>query len=301
METYYVVKKGFKTGIFKTWIECKNAVEGYSNPFFKKFDSFGAASEFFKNESIEPKFHNAKALPFKSGQMQKDKQISDLDSNQDPKAQAIKSGFKPGFNNDKIKDMVKNIKNSQYSDDLNYNVEKWNIIDDEIYIFTDGSSRKSQDYFNSGIGVYIGYNCTNIKEQYNNKTNNQCELMAMDYAFKLIVRYYRELVKLGKQIKIVSDSEYSIKSCSVWLSAWKQNNWKTAKGEDVKNKEIIESIDGSMLRIKLINSKLTPDKKIKVKLIHINSHQQCPDANDKSAFNIWFGNYIADALAQNTI
>ena len=37
METYYVVKKGFKTGIFKTWIECKNAVEGYSNPFFKKF------------------------------------------------------------------------------------------------------------------------------------------------------------------------------------------------------------------------------------------------------------------------
>ena len=288
MESYYVVKKGFKTGIFKTWSECKIAVEGFSNPFFKKCNSFQEASDFFKDDTIEPKFHNAKALPFKSG-TQKDKNNTEIVT-------------KPNsFNNDKIKDMVKNIKNSQYCEDLNYNVEKWNIIEDEIYIFTDGSSRKSQDYFNSGIGVYIGYNCTNIKEQYNNKTNNQCELMAMDYAFKLIVRYYRELVQIGKLIKIVSDSEYTIKACSIWLSSWKQNNWKTAKGEDVKNKEIIESIDGSMLRIKLINSKLASDKKIKVKLIHINSHQQCPDINDKNSFNIWFGNYVADALAQNTI
>ena len=202
---------------------------------------------------------------------------------------------------DKIKELTKNIKSSQYSDDLNYNVDKWNIIENEIYIFTDGSSRKSKEFFNSGIGVYIGYQCTNIKEQYNDKTNNQCELMAMDYAFKLIVRYYRELSKLSKLIKIVSDSEYSIKSCSVWLSAWKKNNWKTAKGEDVKNKELIESIDGSMLRIKMINSKLENDNKIKVKLIHINSHQPCPDINDKVNYNIWFGNYIADGLAQNTM
>jgi ribonuclease HI len=288
MESYYVVKKGFKTGIFKTWSECKIAVEGFSNPFFKKCNSFQEASDFFKDDTIEPKFNNAKALPFKSGN-QKDKNNTEI---------VTKTN---SFSNDKIKDMVKNIKNSQYCEDLNYNVEKWNIIEDEIYIFTDGSSRKSQDYFNSGIGVYIGYNCTNIKEQYNNKTNNQCELMAMDYAFKLIVRYYRELVQIGKLIKIVSDSEYTIKACSIWLSAWKQNNWKTAKGEDVKNKEIIESIDGSMLRIKLINSKLASDKKIKVKLIHINSHQQCPDINDKNAFNIWFGNYVADALAKNTI
>ena len=292
MEPYYVVKKGFKTGIFKTWSECKIAVEGFSNPFFKKCNSFQEASEFFKNDTIEPKFHNTKALPFKSGH-QKDKNSTEIVS---------KTKIVSNVSNDKIKDMIKNIKNSQYCEDLNYNVEKWNIIENEIYIFTDGSSKKSQDYFNSGIGVYIGYNCTNVKEQYNNKTNNQCELMAMDYAFKLIVRYHRELIQIGKLIKIVSDSEYSIKACSVWLSAWKNNNWKTGKGEDVKNKDIIESIDGSMLRIKLINSKLNPDKKIKVKLIHINSHQSCPDMNnDKTGYAIWFGNYVADALAQNTI
>jgi len=295
MESYYVVKKGFKTGIFKTWTECKTAVDGFSGPTFKKFTSFSEASKYFKDDCPEPKFKNTNtnATPFNAN--------SFADKNKAKVSANASTNSMSDSNNEKIKALIKNIKSSEYSDDLNYCVEKWNIIEDEIYIFTDGSSRKSKDYFNSGIGVYIGYNCTNIKEQYNEKTNNQCELMAMDYAFKLIVRYYRELAQIGKIIKIVSDSEYSIKACSVWLKAWKNNNWKTAKGEDVKNKEIIESIDGSMLRIKMINSKLNEQQKIKVKLIHINSHQPCPDINDKNAFNIWFGNYVADGLAQNSI
>jgi hypothetical protein len=122
----------------------------------------------------------------------------------------------------------------------------------------------------------------------------------MDYAFKLIIQYYRELVEIGKVIKIVSDSEYSIKACSVWLNQWKTNNWRTSGGEPVKNKELIESIDSSMTRIKVINSKLEDAKKIKVKLIHVNSHQ-APDMQDKFKFSIWFGNYVADALSQNAI
>jgi ribonuclease HI len=294
MESYYVVKKGFKTGIFKTWGECKTAVDGFSGPIFKKFESYPEASEFFKSEIVESKFKTLNAEPFIANKNKTTNKMNKVNSNT-----VLSETDK--INMEKIKAMTKNIKSSEYSNDLNYNVDKWNIINDDIYIFTDGSSRKSQEFFNSGVGVYLGYNCTNIKEQYNNKTNNQCELMGMDYAFKLIVRYYRELSIAHKQIKIVSDSEYSIKSCSVWLPAWKKNNWKTAKGEDVKNKDIIESIDGNMMRIKIINSKLEGDNKIKVKLIHINSHQPCPDINDKVAFNIWFGNYIADGLAQNSI
>jgi len=294
MEYYYVVKKGFKTGIFKTWGECKTAVDGFSGPIFKKFESYPEASEFFKSEIVESKFKTLNAEPFIANKNKTTNKINKVNNNT-----VLSESDKT--NMEKIKAMTKNIKSSEYSNDLNYNVDKWNIINDDIYIFTDGSSRKSQEFFNSGVGVYLGYNCTNIKEQYNNKTNNQCELMGMDYVFKLIVRYYRELSIAHKQIKIVSDSEYSIKSCSVWLPAWKKNNWKTAKGEDVKNKDIIESIDGNMMRIKIINSKLEGDNKIKVKLIHINSHQPCPDINDKEAFNIWFGNYIADGLAQNVI
>lgn len=278
---FYVVKKGHKTGIFKTWAECKAATEGFKGPIFKKFDSFEKANDFFRSKetgTIRPKAYTD------------DKPITQEQATRLASSEEM----------EKIKKMAENIKSSPFSDELNYNVAGWNTIENEIYLFTDGSSRKTRDMPNSGVGLYLGYQCTNINEQYDNRTNNQCELQAMDYAFKLIVRYYRELSAMGKVVKIVSDSEYSIKACSLWIANWKKNNWKTAKGEDVKNRELIESIDGSMNRIKVINSQLPDDKKIKVKLIHVNSHQ-APDMTDKIKFSIWFGNYVADALAQNTI
>ena len=310
MEAYYVVKKGTVPGIYKTWLECKKMVDGFKGAVFKKFNTLVDAQNFLNNDTHDISKHNivSGGIPIASDEM------------------------------NKIHQMSKNIKNAEYSDKLNYNVQNWNSIENNIYIFTDGSSRlnnkkkyntaptttlttyselslatrdintntntntntNDKTYFNSGIGVYIGYQCINIKEQYNNKTNNQCELIAMDYAFKLIVKYYRELSEIGKIINIVSDSEYCIKACSIWLSQWKKNNWITSTGENVKNKELIESIDASMTQIKIINSNLDDTKKIKVKLIHVNSHQE-PDTTDKLKFSMWFGNYIADALATNKI
>ena len=293
-QSYYVVKRGHKVGIFRTWLECKSATEGFSNPVFKKFSTFEEAKEFFSagggssSTSIAPRASTTSSSSSSSSS-----------STHKINIQTTLSSVSTA-DMEKIKAMTTNIKSSSYAEDLNFNVSSWNIINDEIYLFTDGSSRKSKDFFNSGVGVYLGYQCTNIKEQYKDKTNNQCELMGLDYAFKLITRYYRELASIGKVIKIVSDSEYSIKACSVWLAAWKKNNWRTAKGEEVKNRDLIESIDASMNRIKVINSQLAEDKKIKVKLIHVNSHQ-APDMTDKFKFSIWFGNYVADALASGNI
>jgi len=317
-DNYYVVKKGYNIGIFKTWGECKKSVDGYKNPIFRKFTTFEEAKDFLKN-GTKTKIIDKNNTSDKSYTTNKTVKTINLNNNkikQNSNLQINTNDITTNQNNEKsnesiindeeiikIKKSISTIKSSHYSDDLNYNVKGWTLIDDEIYIFTDGSSRKSktkEEYFNSGVGVYIGLNCTNIKEQYNDKTNNQCELMGMDYAFKLIVKYYRELIELNKVVKIVSDSEYTIKACSVWLTAWKKNNWRTAKGEDVKNRELIESIDSSMLRIKLINSKITSFNKIKVKLIHVNSHQEM-DRTNRTKFNIWFGNLCADGLACNKL
>ena len=311
METYYVVKKGHNIGIFKTWGECKKSVDGYKNPVFRKFNTFEEASVFFKDKKSSnsssnstSSFINIKVINTSSKNKEKINNINNtLDTILDISSTKSSSNSITDAEYKNLQDSLVNIKSSQYSNDLNYNVKEWTIIDNEIYIFTDGSSRKAQspNDFNSGFGVFLNLKCTNIKEQYtDNKTNNQCELMALDYTFKLIVRYYRELTEINKVIKIVSDSEYSIKCISVWLVAWKKNNWKTAKGEDVKNRDLIESIDASMLRIKLINSKIEGNKKIKVKLIHVNSHQPM-DRSDKTKFYIWYGNFCADLLACNKI
>ena len=311
MDTYYVVKKGHTIGIFKTWGECKKSIDGYKNPIFRKFETYEEANSFFKNKIATTKKDtinttDTKNIKFINTQKQTVNDTNKLnDVTESNKEENSFFGEKIISNDEvsKFKQSLTHIKSSNYCDALNYNVKGWSIIDDEIYIFTDGSSRKAKENneFNSGVGVFLGMSCTNIKEQYtDNKTNNQCELMALDYSFKLIVRYYRELIDINKVIKIVSDSEYSIKCISVWLTAWKKNNWKTAKGEDVKNRDLIESIEASMQRIKLINSKIEASKKIKVKLIHVNSHQPM-DTTNKTKFNIWCGNFICDLLACNKI
>jgi ribonuclease HI len=296
MESYYVVKRGHKPGIYKTWAECKAAVDGFKNPIFKKFGSFEEANTFYKAE-----------LPVFSQAPKKTPSARATGSNHatetiDIRNGGVITGTLSSLEMERIRAICTNIKSAPFSADLNYNVNAWNVLNDEIYIFTDGSSKRSQNGGASvaGLGVYLGAQCTNIKETYQGRTNNQCELGALDYAFKLIIRYHHELSEMGKTIKIVSDSEYSIKAVSLWLAAWKKNGWRTSGGEPVKNKELIESIDASMQRIKVINATLEDAKKIRVKLIHVNSHQ-VPDTTDKFKYSIWFGNYVADGLAQNTI
>ena len=46
---FYVVHKGKNPGIYKTWIECKKEVEGYTGAMYKKFDNIKDAEIFLKN------------------------------------------------------------------------------------------------------------------------------------------------------------------------------------------------------------------------------------------------------------
>jgi ribonuclease HI len=43
--------------------------------------------------------------------------------------------------------------------------------------------------------------------------------------------------------EIRTDSNLLIRSITEWLPGWKRNGWKTSKGEDVKNRDLLEQID----------------------------------------------------------
>jgi ribonuclease HI len=49
MSTYYVVHKGRKPGIYKTWSECKKQIEKFDGAIFKKFNNSTEAGEFLVN------------------------------------------------------------------------------------------------------------------------------------------------------------------------------------------------------------------------------------------------------------
>ena len=50
---YYVVKKGRKPGIYSSWQEMNDQIQGYLNPVFKAFDSHGEAIAFLGSGSLD--------------------------------------------------------------------------------------------------------------------------------------------------------------------------------------------------------------------------------------------------------
>lgn len=111
-----------------------------------------------------------------------------------------------------------------------------------IIVFTDGSFYKNnQGQEKCGYGIFFPNNeLKNISRPFTHSplTNQRAELYAIFKAIYYIIKNLN--VKI---IKIYTDSEYSIKSLTIWIKNWKKNNWKTANGKDVKNVDIIKNID----------------------------------------------------------
>ena len=63
-----------------------------------------------------------------------------------------------------------------------------------------------------------------------NTTNNRMELLAPIKALQGI--------KTGSKIKVYTDSQYVKNGITEWINIWLNNNWKTSKKEDVKNKDL---------------------------------------------------------------
>lgn len=50
MQKFYVVKRGFKTGIFTDYNECKKQILGFSKPIFRKFNNIDDAKNFLNGD-----------------------------------------------------------------------------------------------------------------------------------------------------------------------------------------------------------------------------------------------------------
>jgi ribonuclease HI len=110
----------------------------------------------------------------------------------------------------------------------------------DIKIYTDGAC---SDNGKNGIGgwaaiILMEKKCVRVSGNKENTTNNIMELEAIKNAIKYI-RQIKVITKSYPQkVTIFSDSAYCLNGLNSWCSGWVKNGWKTAKGDDVKNKEL---------------------------------------------------------------
>ena len=153
----------------------------------------------------------------------------------------------------------------------------------EIIIFTDGSFSKRKNIKTGRTDIFCGYGIyfpnkelPNISRPFTlpKKTNQRAELFAIYVALVII----NKKLNYDKAI-IYSDSEYSIKSLTVWIETWKNNYWKNSKKKPVENLDIIVPLDRILSR-----------NRGKISFVHVRSHTGLTDP-------LSIGNDIADKLA----
>lgn len=146
----------------------------------------------------------------------------------------------------------------------------------DIIVFTDGSCIPQMNKCGYGIHFPNG-EFKDISKTFTKlpKTNQRAELYSIYKAIKKIQSKDKNF-----NIKIYSDSEYSIKSLTVWIKQWKKNNWISSSGKEVMNLDIIQKIDN------LIGEHIG-----KIEFVHVRAHTGKDDYNSKH-------NAIADELAK---
>ncbi len=278
---YYTVIEGYKPGVYYSWSECQEQTKGYPSPVFKKFSKKEDAFAFLNGDITLDDFKV------------KEEEIAMM-----------------SINNKTIIDLDR--------DKNVFNIETFNKYEDDFYIFTDGSYHKDKHKTQwksikhnknmkddddtkanmiSKFGIYFGIKSINISHQEIKATINQCELLAIKYTLMVLDNYKKKIKLYQKEhtkniIYIVSDSQYCINALTIWIDNWLKNSWKTQLDEQVKNKEILISINLLMSKLKL--------HKVHYKFIHVNSHRPPPLSNPKEMF-LWKGNQLADYLAKDYV
>lgn len=116
-----------------------------------------------------------------------------------------------------------------------------------VTVYTDGSARgNGRTGAIAGYGVYwddAKYHSLNLARRLAGpvQTNNRAELTA-------ILRAVQVCPEPQKPLRIFTDSQYAINALTKWLPGWQRNGWRTAKGEDVLNKDLMVALHSAFTK-----------------------------------------------------
>ncbi len=106
---------------------------------------------------------------------------------------------------------------------------------DRVEIYTDGACRGNPGVGGWGVVLVSTAREKTLHGGEAQTTNNRMELMAA----------IRGLGALTKSCKVIltTDSKYVLNGATQWLVGWKQNGWRTANKQAVKNIDLWQQLD----------------------------------------------------------
>ena len=210
MKKAYVVFKGRKPGIYKTWAECKAQVDGFSGPVFRGYGSMEEAKEAFEKQDA------GYASRYKSSSEVYDAKTSVAAAAAKKAASVVHKDFKPEY-------------------------------DGEYYeVHSDGGARGNQNKKGktSGYGyVVVDKDHKIVAEGYGSAigaTNNQMELQGAIEGLKKVPD--------GAKVYFMTDSVYVYSGFAhnfpdePRYQKWEAKGWKNSTGKTPENIEQVKEI-----------------------------------------------------------
>lgn len=108
-----------------------------------------------------------------------------------------------------------------------------------VEIFTDGACRGNPGPGGWGAMLRFRGEEKQICGSERLTTNNRMEMMAAIKALESLSR--------PCQVRLVTDSQYVRMGITEWIRQWKQRGWKTAARQPVKNVDLWQQLDASLL------------------------------------------------------
>lgn len=233
--SFYAIAKGKEIGIFNTWAECKMHTDGFKGAIFKKFLIKDEAEKFI------------------------------LD-NTSPNKKSVEKEFQIKIHDTSI--VEKPLKTEGNAFDILMKPRS----EPDYYVYTDGAcSNNGRTDAVAGIGIYFSENDPrNVSARIEGKqTNNTAELGAFNHLYPII----ESDIISGKDICIVSDSEYAIRCVTTYGKRCYSEGWI----KDIPNKDLVKETFNLY-------------KDSNVRFLHIKAHTGKQDVHS-------LGNDKADELA----
>ncbi|CAI9732839.1 ribonuclease H1-like isoform X2 [Octopus vulgaris] len=289
---FYAVKKGRVPGVYETWTECQEQINGFYGAKFKKFSTEEEALAFAEIPASDKTLSSvAKSIqPIMKKLMSRVKEVSplcqtlvsmlaDLDDSEESKEFStlacnvendlakLTTSVKLAIDSKLLTGTTKR-KASDSSEDASEPPEKKKCVeeeggftgkkfadDDGVVVFTDGCCfHNGKHGASAGLGVYWGDGEKNTSERLGGRqTNNRAEIYAAIRAVE------QAKAKNISNLTINTSSEFIMNSMTKWLKTWKKNNWTKSDGKELINKEDLQKLDKKL-------------EGINVKWVHVDKH-----------------------------
>lgn len=239
---YYAVKNGRSTGVYSNWSDCKSQVDGYSGNQYKSFSSKSAAEAYVNSGSSS----SSRSGGYNSGGYR---------SSGSSRSSGYRSSGSSGTRSSYSKASSSysgGSSSSSYTPSTSYSSgyvshypsSSSSTSSKTVDVYTDGASKnnqaRNQGLSKAGYGVYYGPGDSrnHSGRVSGEQTNQRGELEGIRHALKNAASE----AKVGNPInvRIHTDSKYSMESVTNWGDKWEKNGYKTSTGGDVVNQDMIK-------------------------------------------------------------